>query len=95
MGYWFHKKCCKLKRTVTFKWLVEQEENCVGIHVFMRPYYDNLNQVHSIFNSKVIILPNNCKHYLEVQRPLIFKCEWYENQTFKLLGLNEDFPKLT
>ena len=38
----------------------------------MRAFYDGLNRVYSIFSSKVIILPKKRKHYLEIQRPLIF-----------------------
>ena len=44
----------------------------VGIQVFMRAFYDGLNRVYSIFSSKVIIFPKKRKHYLEIQRPLIF-----------------------
>ena len=57
----------------------------------MRAFYDSLNQVDSIFSSKVI-LQNNRKNYLEIQRPLIFRC--YGHQAFKLFDLNEDIPKL-
>ena len=39
------------------------------------------------------MLPNNRKSYLEIQRPLIFRCQWYGHQTFKLFDLNDDFPK--
>ena len=39
----------------------------------MRTFYDSLNKVDSIFSSKVIVLPNNRKKYLEIQRPLIFR----------------------
>ena len=41
----------------------------------MRAFYNNLNQVDNIFNSKDIILTNNRKNYLEIQRPLIFRCQ--------------------
>ena len=54
MAYWAHRKCCEVKRTV-FKRLVELEYNFVNIQVFMRAFYDSLNQVDSIFSSKVII----------------------------------------
>ena len=60
----------------------------------MRPFYDGLNEVDGIFSSKVIILPNNYKHYLEIQRPLIFRCQSYGHRIFKLFDLNEVFPKL-
>ena len=36
----------------------------------MGAFYYSLNQFDSIFSSKVIILPNNSKNYLEIQRPL-------------------------
>ena len=35
-----------------------------------------LIEVDSIFISKVIILPNNRRNYLEIQRPLIFRCQY-------------------
>ena len=60
----------------------------------MRAFYDSFNQVESIFSPKVVILSNNCKYYLEIQRPLIFRCHWYGHKTFELFDLNEDFPKL-
>ena len=59
----------------------------------MRAFYDILNQVNSIFSSKVIIYLE--KNYLEIQRPLIFRSQSYVHQTFKLFGLSEDCPKLT
>ena len=34
-------------------------------------FYDSLNQDDSIFNSKLIIIPNNRKNYLGIQRPFI------------------------
>ena len=60
----------------------------------MRAFCYSLQQVDSIFSSKVIILLNNHKSYLEIQRSLFFRCQWYRYQTFKLFDLNEDFPKL-
>ena len=39
----------------------------------MRAFYDSLNQFDSIFSLKIIILPNDRKNYLEIQRPLIFR----------------------
>ena len=60
----------------------------------MRAFCYSLQQVDSIFSSKVIILLNNHKSYLEIQRSLFFRCQWYGYQTFKLFDLNEDFPKL-
>ena len=60
----------------------------------MRAFHDSLNQVDSIFSLKVIMLPNNCKNYLKIQRPVIFRCQWYGHRTFKLFDLNKDFPKL-
>ena len=30
-----------------------------------------------------------------IQWPLVFMCQWYGHQTFKFLGLNENFPKFT
>ena len=62
MTYWFHRKCCEIKRVVTFERIVEYQWNSVDIQVFMRALYDSLNQVDSIFSSKVIILPNICKN---------------------------------
>ena len=61
----------------------------------MRAFYDRLSQIDRIFSSKVIILPNNRKKYLEIQRRLTFRCQWYKYQTFKLFDLNKDFSKLT
>ena len=75
--------------------VVEQERSFVGIQVFTKAFIDSLNQVDIIFKSKVIILPNNSKHYLEIQRPLNFRWQWHGHQTFKLFNLNKDFPKLT
>ena len=60
----------------------------------MRAFYDSLNKVDSIFSSKVIILPNNRKKYLEIQRPLIFRRQWYGHQTFKLSDLKWGFSKI-
>ena len=34
-------------------------------------FYDSLNQDDSIFSSKLIIIPNNRKNYLGIQRPFI------------------------
>ena len=41
----------------------------------MRAFYDSLNQVDSIFSSKVIILPNNRKNYVGIEWPLTFRCQ--------------------
>ena len=94
MAYWFHRKCCEAKQTVTFEQLLEYEWYFEGIQMFMRAFCYSLQQVDSIFSSKVIILLNNHKSYLEIQRSLFFRCQWYGYQTFKLFDLNEDFPKL-
>ena len=67
----------------------------MGNQVFMREFYDSRNQVESISSSKLIILPKNLKNHLEIQRVLIFRCQRYSHQTFKLFDLNEDFQKLT
>ena len=61
----------------------------------MRAFYDGPKQVDSILSSKVITVPNNYKEYQKIQGPLIFSCQWYDHQTFKLFVLNENFPKLT
>ena len=61
----------------------------------MRALYDSINQVESIFSSKVIVLPSNRKINPEIQRPLIFRYLWYGHQNYELFDLNEDFPKLT
>ena len=50
----------------------------------MRAFYDSLNQAGSIFSSKVIILLNNGKNYPEIRRPVIFRCQWYVHQNFKV-----------
>ena len=55
MGYWFHKKYWKMKLTVTFEWLTERELNFLAVQVFMRAFYNGLNQVDSSCSSKVII----------------------------------------
>ena len=39
---------------------------CSRVQVFLRAFYDSLNQIDSIFSSKVIILPNYLKNYLEI-----------------------------
>ena len=52
----------------------------------MRAFYDSVKQVNSFFTTKVVILPNNRKYYLEIQQHLIFRCQF-----FKLFDLNEDF----
>ena len=43
MVYWLYRKCCEIKRTVTFESLVEHEWNFAGIRVFMRVlmYYES------------------------------------------------------
>ena len=40
----------------------------------MRDFCDSLNQVDSIFSSEIVVLPSNRKNYIEIQRPLIFRC---------------------
>ena len=77
MKYWYHRKCCKIKWMETLERLIEYKWNFLGIQVFMRAFYENLNRVDCIFSSKVAILPNNRKHYLKFERPLIFRCQWY------------------
>ena len=42
-------------------------KNFVGIQVFLRDFYDSLNQIDSTFSSKVIILRKNPKNYLKIQ----------------------------
>ena len=61
MAYCFYRKCSEIKQTVTIERLVEWGRNFLSIKVFMRDFYDSLNQIDSIFNSKVI-LPNNRKN---------------------------------
>ena len=61
----------------------------------MRVFYDNLDQVYRIVSSNVVILQKNRKHYLDIQRPLIFRCLWYGHQRFKLFDPKEDLPKVT
>ena len=39
--------------------------------MLMRTFDDSLNQTDSIFNSEVIISPNNCKNYQKKQCLLI------------------------
>ena len=56
----------------------------------MRAFYDSVKQVNSFFTTKVVILPNNRKYYLEIQQHLIFRCQF-----FKLFDLNEDFFKVS
>ena len=48
----------------------------------MKAFYDSLNLVDSIFSSKVIILLNNRINYLDIQRPLVFRCYWYGHQNW-------------
>ena len=54
MGYWFHIKCCKIKRTVTFGQVVEQEWKFVDMQVFIKSFFGCLNNFNRIFSSKVI-----------------------------------------
>ena len=42
MGYWFHRKCYKIKEAVSFEQLIEYEWNFVGIQMSVRAFYDDL-----------------------------------------------------
>ena len=57
----------------------------------MRAFFDNINQVDCIFSSKVVILPNNRKHYLKIERPLIFSASDTVIKLFSFLILTRTF----
>ena len=91
MRYWYHRKCCKIKWIVTLERLIEYKWTFLGIQVFMRAFYDNINQVDCIFSSKVVILPTNRKHYLKIKRPLIFSASDTVIKLFSFLILTRTF----
>ena len=73
IAYWFHRKCCEIKRNVTFErvwsnfWIGMKFRR---FQVFMRVFY-------------------------EIQQSLNFRCQWYEHQNLKLLGLKSALSGLT
>ena len=91
MRYWYHRKCCKIKWIVTLERLIEYKWTFLGIQVFMRAFYDNINQVDCIFSSKVVILPNNRKYYVKIEQPLIISASDTVIKLFSFLILTRTF----
>ena len=57
----------------------------------MRAFYDSLDRFDCILGSKVITLPNYLKNYLEIQRPLVFRCQEYGHGLLTYLILMKTF----
>lgn len=60
--------------------------------MYMRDFYDGLNQSDSMFSSKDIILTKMVQ-LSAIQEHLICGCQQYGYQPFTLFVYNESFPK--